>query len=216
MPLRDPMTLATPAPNGRTGAKSAAPASKAIANLGRMPAAWRILDRLGQAARLVVSGDAGQQTAPFNDDVLHGHKGSCDLVASDLIDGREVFVIDGAARQFFDQVDRLATSAADVHWAPDTDAAMHMILHSPARECLLIVNIDALDDVTLTVERMLALRMLLPDVPVVLASETFKKNDFTTERTAITDASLRLPCSEAALAIAIEASVTNRAQSPAR
>jgi len=134
---------------------------------------------------------------------------SCDLISSDLIENRDVYVIDFEDGLLFDQVDDVAFWAASVRQVATIETLMSMILTSSADDVLVVVNIDTINDTETAVESLIALKLACPNVPVVIGSATFSKNNFTHERRAVTDASVRLPCSSVTLALAIESSVSN-------
>lgn len=134
---------------------------------------------------------------------------TCDLIAPGLIDARDIYVVDFQDGSLFEQVDDIALWAASVTQVADIDTVMAMVLPQSPQDVLVVINIDTMDGTDNAVESLMALKLACPDVPVVIGSATFSKNNFTQQRRAITDASVRLPCSSAALALAIESSVMN-------
>ena len=54
-----------------------------------------------------------------------------------------------------------------------------------------------------------AAAVVVPQVPVVFASRVFKRHDFSTNRCAICDASLRMPLSRSAFFLGISAAIEN-------
>ncbi|MBR2655617.1 MAG: hypothetical protein IKD58_03850 [Loktanella sp.] len=134
---------------------------------------------------------------------------TCDLIAPSLVHARDIYVIDFDDGSLLEQVDEVALWAASVTQVADVDTVMALILPESPEDVLVIINIDTMGDTENAVERLLALKLACPDVPVVIGSATFSRNNFTQQRRAITDASVRLPCGSAALALAIESSVMN-------
>ena len=64
----------------------------------------------------------------------------------------------------------------------------------------ILVNIDAFHDVECAVDALLAYRSTSPDVVVVACSQMVSRDDFGCERTAICDATLKMPISTSRLA----------------
>jgi len=132
-----------------------------------------------------------------------------DLIDPDLINARDVYVVDYEDGLLFDQVDLVAIGAASVEARSNVEDVFSTIISMPADNLLVVVNIDTVGDIDQAVDSLFALKTARPDIPVVIASATFQKNNFTSQRRSIADASVRLPCSCAALADAIEAGVLN-------
>ena len=78
---------------------------------------------------------------------------------------------------------------------------------------LLEVHSEDLED---RVDECLDLRARFPECPIILMSETFGMNDFSTDRMAICDASLRSPVSQVAFKLAIPAVFANHREFMAR
>ena len=75
---------------------------------------------------------------------------------------------------------------------------------------MLVIDIDGFGGPDLVVARLMDLRKRHPSLPVIVISSEVRFNDFTTERLAICDVTLRAPISSAALELALaEASVNN-------
>jgi hypothetical protein len=74
---------------------------------------------------------------------------------------------------------------------------------------VIVVDCEHLDDVDSAIEFGLWLRREVPQVPVVFASREFKRHDFSTNRSAICDASLRMPLSRSAFFLGISAAIEN-------
>lgn len=170
---------------------------------------WRSVIR---SAMALIDGEAvmRRNVAPQIHDLPVG-QATFDLIAPCLIDARDIYVVDFQDGSLFEQVDDIASWAASVTQVADIDTVMAMVLPQPPQDVLVVINIDTMDGTDNAVESLLALKMACPDVPVVIGSVTFSRNNFTQQRRAITDASVRLPCSSAALALAIESSVMNSA-----
>jgi hypothetical protein len=74
---------------------------------------------------------------------------------------------------------------------------------------LLVVDIDHFPRTTDVVDSLLSFRKRHPGVVVVIASTTFARHDFSTERRVIADASVRLPCGNSALGLAMSSALDN-------
>lgn len=133
-----------------------------------------------------------------------------DLIAPDLIDAREVYVVDYEDGLLFDQVDLVAAAAVSVSSVPNVETLLLTVLSKVADNALVVINVDTVGDTDEAIESLMGLKMLCPDLPVIICSTKFSRNNFTQERKIIADASVRLPCSCAALALGIEAGLQNR------
>jgi hypothetical protein len=78
----------------------------------------------------------------------------------------------------------------------------------------LVIGIDALGGLQDAVEALLAFRADWPEVGIVIASHHFKRDDFSPERRAIADASLRLPATQSRLGLAIAAAARHKQTKP--
>lgn len=73
-----------------------------------------------------------------------------------------------------------------------------------------IVDVEAMGGITAIASDLMALRLKRPDLIVILMSNEFERHDFGQERLALCDISLRLPCTFAALELAlVEAEINN-------
>lgn len=134
---------------------------------------------------------------------------SFDLFAPHLISRRDIYVLDNRSGQLCDRVNVVAAAARSVTAFDSFEDAVTLALTKMKSNTLLVVNIDVFPDMEDAVETLLAAKNLLGNVPVVICSTTFAKNNFSLQRRAIADASLRLPCSDASLALALESGINN-------
>jgi hypothetical protein len=137
---------------------------------------------------------------------------SFDLIAPHLIKARKIYVVDFRDGVLISEIYAVASWATSITLIADIDAVIDTITGKLAQDVLVVVNIDTLADIDKAVDRLLVLKAVCPHVPVVIGSTTFARHNFTQQRRAITDASVRLPCSSGALALAIEASLQTTAQ----
>lgn len=134
---------------------------------------------------------------------------SFDLIAPHLIDDSEIYIVDHAGGELLQKVSNVAAVARSVTTFDNiAEAVSHKMRHVYANN-ILIINIDVIKDMGNVVEQLMALKRESPFVPVVICSRTFSKNNFTLQRSAIADASLRLPCGNVSMALAIESAITN-------
>jgi hypothetical protein len=74
---------------------------------------------------------------------------------------------------------------------------------------LLIVDIDCFEETSEAVDTLIFWRTLLPGTPMIIGSASFSHHDFSMERRAISDASVRLPCGKTTLMLAIGCAIRN-------
>lgn len=72
-----------------------------------------------------------------------------------------------------------------------------------------VVDVDVLARTGASLETLIDLRNRFPDLIVVTASRNLNRHDFTGDRIAIADASVRLPASRISLGLALSAAATN-------
>lgn len=94
----------------------------------------------------------------------------------------------------------------------DCQSSPEKLVHIAKTHDLALVNVSAINDADCIIDLGFKLRQIVPDLPVVLMSSQFQSSDFSTERFAICDASLRLPTGSATLQAAIQAALTNHAR----
>jgi|AACY02.16.fsa_nt_gi hypothetical protein len=73
-----------------------------------------------------------------------------------------------------------------------------------------IIDLDQFQIEVDAITKLMFYRRLNPTVPVIIASKTFARHEFTGERWAIADACLKLPVTSVTFALAIGAAETNR------
>lgn len=75
-----------------------------------------------------------------------------------------------------------------------------------------IVDVDVFETYAEAIEFLSEFRSLAPMTPTVIGSRRFRYNDFSTERSLITDASVKLPVSKVGLGMALNAALSNHRQ----
>ncbi|MBR2655611.1 MAG: hypothetical protein IKD58_03820 [Loktanella sp.] len=137
-----------------------------------------------------------------------------DLISPHLIDNSDVYVVDQISGALFHKVDTVAAASRSVAAFENLADALMLASQNMQSNVILIVNIDIAGDLDSIVEQLLAARVELPEMPVIICSETFSTNDFTAQRRAIADSSLRLPSSDTWVALAIESGISNNQTQP--
>ena len=107
-----------------------------------------------------------------------------------------------------------AEHAQMVHAATlaDTEARL---ARQPQGNMTIVVSLDAFDCLNGAVDQLMAFRQRHPGVAVVIASYQFKRDDFSPERRAIADASIKLPASASRLGLAVSSARRHNAASRA-
>jgi len=173
--------------------------------------------RLSQALRVLERGiqdvfgiaPVPHQLAPVQ--MRMGESFSCDLIDPALIADKIIYVVDASSGSLTQQTRHVASSALAVVRLDDLNTAVDLMLDDDSDDMALVVNIDLTAELEMTLDELYELKYLFPEVPVLLCSSNFARSNFSLQRRAIADSSLRLPCSSAALALAIEATVQNSA-----
>lgn len=142
--------------------------------------------------------------------IAGGTPASFDLVAPDLIRGYEVCVVDRDPSRIYEHMVSIAKEAAFIDLYSDFNTVAARCMKTPVSKVLIVVNIESFDSITDAVDSLLFWKPLLSHAVFVICSVNFSSNDFTKHRIRIADASLRLPCSEAGLALAVESAMKNK------
>ena len=77
------------------------------------------------------------------------------------------------------------------------------------RKIIMLVDVDVFERYGDAVEWLLVLRKVFSELTIIMMSSRFSRNDFSNERKAISDCSLRLPTSPAILAMSLDVARTN-------
>ena len=134
---------------------------------------------------------------------------SFDLLTPHLIDDSDICIVDHRGGDLLPIVANVAAAAKSVASLDSVAAAVSRKINNVHAKTILIINIDIFADMGDAVEELLAAKTKLPFVPVIICSRTFAKNNFTLQRRAIAGASLRLPCNDVSIALAIESAIIN-------
>lgn len=140
---------------------------------------------------------------------------SFDLIAPELIEDRTIYIVDQTGGTLYPKVSKypkvsnVAATAKSFETFASLEDAAEAAMDKSHDSVALVLNIDLIVDMNDAVEQLIAVKLALPDVPVIICSRTFSKNNFSLQRRAIADASLRLPCTDVSLALAIESGILN-------
>lgn len=133
-----------------------------------------------------------------------------ELIARDAVGDRDILVLDDRSGFISDRAPVIGRVARSVAFATSTEATLEAIAGRKGNDdLLLVIDIDSFDSASRAVTCLSEFRRRKPAIPVVIASRDFARNDFSTERAAIADASLRLPCTSVSLALGVGAAVAN-------
>jgi hypothetical protein len=134
--------------------------------------------------------------------------GGMDLAPPDTLEGWTVLLYDTSdteavmLRAWIANLGGAAIRVFDIG-----DATEFLSRKGPGKVALVFeARSDELED---RVDQCFGLRARFPDCPIILISETFGKNDFSTERMAVCDASLRSPVTQVAFKLAVPAALSN-------
>lgn len=89
--------------------------------------------------------------------------------------------------------------------------ALRWLAKRPANGTLIIFHADDFDDANDVVTFGFALRRISPDAPIVMLSSQVRRNDFTSERMMICDATLKTPLTLTGFCMGVEAATRNHA-----
>lgn len=127
-----------------------------------------------------------------------------------MIKNYDVCIIDEQQSDLYRKIIRLAGQAKSITFCSDIEPMIAKYLNQTTTDVIFIVNIDIFDGVDIAINLLLEIRPQLPRAAFVICSKQFSTNDFSKQRISIADTSIRLPCSDAALAIAIEGAIRNK------
>lgn len=142
---------------------------------------------------------AGDDRAPL---------GAFHLISPHLLRDREVHVVERPGNGLFTEALGVASAALDLRWQGSL-ADLSASLSGRRTNPVVVVDIDAFQSTSEAVDGLLALRAAYPRAAVVIGSAFFARHDFSGERRAIADASIRLPIGRAAMALAISSAIAN-------
>ncbi|WP_114965566.1 hypothetical protein [Alkalilacustris brevis] len=114
---------------------------------------------------------------------------------------------------FLDHFELLCERMQDIACANDlAEATAVRFGRSRRPPRLLLVDVDVISPCHRVVEDLIAFRRAEPETPIIIGSREFRCNDFSMERAAIADASLRLPAAGTELGMALALAVENNGQ----
>lgn len=132
------------------------------------------------------------------------------LLDEELLAERDIIVVaPREASSLINNVDWLAERAASYRVVTTLEEATKGLCESMAEQQMIFCDIDAFTDKIQAIDALRDFRNHYPSVAMVIGSRTFSRNDFSTDRGIIGDASLRLPAGRPAVALAVNASPSN-------
>ena len=146
------------------------------------------------------------QERPFGD----GYDRSSALCYADTLYGNMVAVVDPRNNQH-DLQGWLAKNCLDTRAVQNLNQVGALISAAVHQIGVVLIDIESCGGVTMVIDDLLAFRRKYPDVPVILISAESEVDDFSTERLAISDVTLRTPVSVSRLDLALaEAQINNQ------
>lgn len=98
-----------------------------------------------------------------------------------------------------------------LHYQRANKLAPNTPIWAAPAEAIALIDVDHLGGIAQIVDQLMKLRLHRPDLTVILLTEEGESHDFSLERLALCDVTLRVPCSYAAFEFAIvEAPINNR------
>ncbi len=91
------------------------------------------------------------------------------------------------------------------------DTLMEFLARNAAANTVVVIGTDPSNDPDAIIDHCLVVRSQRAETPIVIASSKISLNDFSMDRAAICDASLRLPVSQSAFKLGIPAAIENNA-----
>lgn len=181
-----------------------------------MKSSTRLMSRiaagmLGGINRLTESKGASPDRRISEADQQHRDlRGMDGLCSPDLYYGSSVLIVDktqlqGECEQW------LAGACLDTRRVSSLTGAGQLIDNGQRRVGLVIVDLDRCGGIARIASDLMVFRKVRPDIPVILVSADSVVDDFSTERLAIADVTLRAPVSMSRLDLALaEAQVNNQ------
>lgn len=138
------------------------------------------------------------------------HHRVMNLAPADILAGWTVLICDSLDAETVMLRDWVASlGGTSIRIAQVGDAAPFIARHRDAKIALILEA--RADDLERRIDECLDLRARFPDCPIILMSESFGRNDFSTERMAVCDVSLRSPVSQVAFKLGVPAALSNNA-----
>jgi len=120
--------------------------------------------------------------------------------------GGDVVIVGEGARGSVTPFSPHFSECRSVMATADFKSAERILFESDSPLRVLLINIE---DVDQAVDWLLSLRASDPDIVTIVTSADFDKNDLSSERAAICDASLRQPVTPVTLSLGVTAAITN-------
>ncbi|MCR8726658.1 hypothetical protein [Frigidibacter sp. ROC022] len=138
-----------------------------------------------------------------------------ELLRRGALSDRKILVVGRAGGELMPLVLGMTEYAIDVRHFDSFEAAAHLVWERTQSEYVIVVDIDTFSSTSAAVEALRLFRQAHPGTVVVIASAFFARHDFSGERRAIADASVRLPCGRVGISLAIACGIENNEGAPA-
>lgn len=158
--------------------------------------------------------EAEEGTATAGPGEPRGWFGQSVVFPPGYVDGRTIVVVEHAGGDLFPTLSATVRQAAEVLIFDSLDAAVPAARRDRFAEFIFVVDIDIFRTVTTAFQQLQRFRETHPRIPVVMASRHFQRNDFSTGRRILADASVQIQSGTIAVALAIASAVENHC--PAR
>jgi hypothetical protein len=144
---------------------------------------------------------SGPHSSPMREAIMHSL--DCDPLRSVLLVGTPL-------GEMAKPADWLAAQSLQITWASRADW-VKLVLKRRHAYSHVMLNIDHLGGINTIFDALAHLRIEVPDLPIILLSSSFARNNFNLDRIWLCDVSLRAPVTFAALELAMTTSELNNA-----
>ena len=182
----------------------------------------RLLDALGGDRKLPVDISTNARRVPFQSAraaLPHG-------VSKDMLerfagfkrmygvpnDGAPVVIVSANGRASSEHIGWIRATGRDVLCYNDFDVATEFAIANSGGIALMMIEIDGLGGIEAVFDRLRRLRDRAPAVPLAVLSSNVRSNNFSSDRLAICDVTLRVPVTLAALELAFSDAKENNLQ----
>ena len=110
----------------------------------------------------------------------------------------------------------MRTAGFKLQTEKDLNVAVNRLCHVPSAASLAIVSIDMFGGIAATIDQLFRLRDCAPHLPLIVLTSEVEGSDFTTERLALCDVTLKMPAGAAALREALKEAKANNSVWQAR
>ncbi|WP_322896383.1 hypothetical protein [Yoonia sp. 67] len=135
---------------------------------------------------------------------------SFDLIEPSLVMNKRIYVVDDPSSSLFKNAKSVCAAAISVSLSNDLASVVLKYFEKPSDKIVVILNVDMFDSSKDAVNLLLVAKALLPDTTFIICSTHFGRSEVSKKWSQSINLSVRLPCSNASLAIAIENSLRGK------